>query len=118
MKSHFITPLIAAMLLIGCSKENTERGTAIYLVKSNKSGINVTSFYPSSASQTTFVESTSLTTEFKAKSEDLLYVSVQSVNEDACVTAWIVFKGDTVTKSRVCGNYPTATAIYEIPFKD
>jgi len=109
---------MAAMLLIGCSKQNTQRGSAIYLVKSNKSGINVTNFYPGSASQTTFVESTSLTTEFKAKSEDLLYVSVQSIHEDACVTAWLIFKGDTVTKSRVCGNYPSATAIYEIPFED
>lgn len=110
--------LAAIALFTSCSDEKKLRGEVTYLVQSDKPGMNVTFLYDSGKSQTSTLASDALTTFFRAQSEDLLYINAQSTNPDACMQAFILFKGDTVNQSKACGDYITVNCIYEIPFDE
>ena len=109
--------LMISTFLFGCKKEQRQVGTATYLIKADKPGMNIT-FYYLDNSQSNYIDGSGVTTFFRAESEEQLYVSAQSTQEDVCIKTYIIFRGDTVCESRSCGNYPIAQCIYEIPFEE
>lgn len=109
--------IIVAMAAIGCKKESTVYGSAVYLVRSDSAGLDVTYYYRDDHSQSLTSKYQSLTTEFRAKSGDMLQVFAQSKNQNNCVTTYIIFNGDTVVKTPVCGNYMVSKSTYVIPYQ-
>jgi hypothetical protein len=110
----FVTLLFIGLILTSCEKEELS-GTVKYEVTCSPSGFDITYENSSGNTEQKTISSGSWTTTFTGNQGDFVYISAQTDNENANITAKIYYQGDVIEQSSSSGDYVIATASGSLP---
>jgi len=101
--------------LVFTSCEEDTSGIVEYKVTSNKSGFDITYQNAVGNTEQKDIQSSSWNISFSGEQGDFVYISAQTNNTNATITAEIYYNGKLIENSTSNGSYVIATASGSLP---